>query len=42
MVRDKGTQRRLIKLLQEEHLELDFWRQRMGGADVADVYYPAF
>jgi hypothetical protein len=36
----KGLQRRLIKLLQEEHL--DFWRQRMGRADVADVYYPAF
>ena len=22
--------------------QLDFWRQRMEGADVADVYYPAF
>ncbi len=22
--------------------QLDFWRQRMGGADIADVYYPAF
>jgi len=22
--------------------QLNFWRQRMGGADIADVYYPAF
>ena len=22
--------------------QLDFWRQRMTGADIADVYYPAF
>ncbi|MGO2358191.1 MAG: multicopper oxidase domain-containing protein [Mesonia sp.] len=22
--------------------QLDFWRQRMDGADIADVYYPAF
>ncbi|WP_223170167.1 multicopper oxidase domain-containing protein [Maribacter aquimaris] len=22
--------------------QLDFWRQRMEGADIADVYYPAF
>jgi hypothetical protein len=38
----KGLQRRL-KLLQEEHLEHNWTLgQRMGGADVADVYYPAF
>ena len=22
--------------------QLNFWKQRMGGADIADVYYPAF
>jgi hypothetical protein len=22
--------------------QLNFWRQRMNGADIADVYYPAF
>jgi hypothetical protein len=22
--------------------QLNFWRQRMGGADIADVYYPSF
>jgi hypothetical protein len=22
--------------------QLDFWRQRMDGADIADIYYPAF
>lgn len=22
--------------------QLDFWRQRMEGADIADIYYPAF
>jgi hypothetical protein len=38
----KGLQRRLIKLLQEEHLEHNWTLETAYGADVADVYYPAF
>jgi hypothetical protein len=39
----KGLQRRLIKLLQEEHLEHNWTLETAyGRADVADVYYPAF
>jgi hypothetical protein len=45
MVRDKkGTSTPLNKVIARGAFgaQLDFWRQRMGGADVADVYYPAF
>jgi hypothetical protein len=44
MVRDKkGTSTPLNKVIARGAFgaQLDFWRQRMG-ADVADVYYPAF
>jgi hypothetical protein len=44
MVRDKkGTSTPLNKVIARGAFgaQLD-WRQRMGGADVADVYYPAF
>lgn len=40
----KGTSTPLNKVIARGALgsQLDFWRQRMGGADIADVYYPAF
>ena len=40
----KGTSTPLNKVIARGAFgaQLDFWRQRMGGADVADVYYPAF
>ncbi|MBO3098383.1 multicopper oxidase domain-containing protein [Gelidibacter pelagius] len=40
----KGTATPLNKVIARGALgaQLDFWRQRMGGADIADVYYPAF
>lgn len=40
----KGTSTPLNKVIARGALgaQLDFWRQRMEGADIADVYYPAF
>lgn len=40
----KGTATPLNKVIAKGAFgaQLDFWRQRMGGADIADVYYPAF
>src|SRR5690554_4501401 len=40
----KGTATPLNKVIARGAFgaQLDFWRQRMGGADIADVYYPAF
>lgn len=40
----KGTSTPLNKVIARGAFgaQLDFWRQRMGGADIADVYYPAF
>ncbi|MGB3343535.1 MAG: multicopper oxidase domain-containing protein [Aequorivita sp.] len=40
----KGTATPLNKVIARGALgaQLDFWRQRMEGADIADVYYPAF
>lgn len=40
----KGTATPLNKVIAHGALgaQLDFWRQRMEGADIADVYYPAF
>lgn len=40
----KGTSTPLNKVIARGALDaqLDFWRQRMDGADIADVYYPAF
>ena len=40
----KGTATPLNKVITQGAFgaQLDFWRQRMGGADIADVYYPAF
>ncbi|MEO5788581.1 multicopper oxidase domain-containing protein [Gelidibacter sp.] len=40
----KGTATPLNKVIARGALgaQIDFWRQRMGGADIADVYYPAF
>lgn len=40
----KGTATPLNQVIAKGALgaQLDFWRQRMEGADIADVYYPAF
>ena len=40
----KGTATPLNKVIARGAFgaQLDFWRQRMGGSDIADVYYPAF
>ncbi|WP_330441473.1 multicopper oxidase domain-containing protein [Flavobacterium sp. C4GT6] len=40
----KGTSTPLNKVIARGALDaqLDFWRQRMEGADIADIYYPAF
>lgn len=40
----KGTATPLNKVIARGALgaQLDFWRQRMAGADIADVYYSAF
>lgn len=40
----KGTATPLNKVIARGALgaQLNFWRQRMEGADIADVYYPAF
>src|SRR5680860_1015880 len=40
----KGTSTPLNRVISRGAFgaQLDFWRQRMEGADIADVYYPAF
>ena len=40
----KGTATPLNRVIAEGGLgaQLKFWKQRMDGADIADVYYPAF
>ena len=40
----KGTATPLNQVIGRGALgaQLDFWRQRMEGADIADIYYPAF
>ncbi|MCM4166623.1 copper oxidase [Arenibacter sp. H213] len=40
----KGTSTPLNKVIARGAFgaQLDFWRQRMEGADIADIYYPAF
>jgi len=40
----KGTATPLNQVISRGALgaQVDFWRQRMEGADIADVYYPAF
>ena len=40
----KGTATPLNRVIKRGALgaQLNFWRQRMEGADIADVYYPAF
>ena len=40
----KGTSTPLNKVVGRGAFgaQLDFWRQRMEGADIADIYYPAF
>lgn len=40
----KGTSTPLNQVISRGafRAQLDFWRQRMDGADIADVYYPAF
>ena len=40
----KGTSTPLNKVIKEGALgaQLNFWKQRMEGADIADIYYPAF
>jgi len=40
----KGTATPLNKVIARGALgaQIDFWRQRMEGADIADIYYPAF
>ncbi|GGW50826.1 hypothetical protein GCM10007383_38170 [Arenibacter certesii] len=40
----KGTSTPLNRVMVRGALgaQLDFWRQRMEGADIADIYYPAF
>ena len=40
----KGTATPLNQVIKRGALgaQLDFWRQRMEGADIADIYYPAF
>lgn len=41
---EKGTSTPLNQVIARGAFgaQLDFWRQRMEGADIADVYYPAF
>ncbi|NDP21802.1 MAG: multicopper oxidase domain-containing protein [Paludibacter sp.] len=40
----KGTATPLNRVIAEGALgaQLKFWKQRMNGADIADIYYPAF
>jgi len=40
----KGTSTPLNKVIARGAFgaQIDFWRQRMEGADIADIYYPAF
>jgi len=40
----KGTATPLNQVIAREALgaQLNFWKQRMEGADIADIYYPAF
>ena len=40
----KGTATPLNRVIARGGLgaQIDFWRQRMEGADIADIYYPAF
>ncbi|PHI21276.1 copper oxidase [Lewinellaceae bacterium SD302] len=40
----KGTSTPLNRVIARGALgaQVDFWRQRMEGADIADIYYPAF
>lgn len=40
----KGTSTPLNQVISRSALgaQIDFWRQRMEGADIADIYYPAF
>ncbi len=40
----KGTATPLNRVIARGALDaqVDFWRQRMEGADIADIYYPAF
>jgi len=40
----KGTATPLNKVIERGALgaQLNFWKQRMEGADIADIYYPAF
>lgn len=40
----KGTATPLNKVIARKALgaQLNFWKQRMEGADIADIYYPAF
>ena len=40
----KGTSTPLNQVIKRGALgaQLNFWRQRMEGADIADIYYPAF
>ncbi|SRX75314.1 multicopper oxidase domain-containing protein [Aequorivita antarctica] len=40
----KGTSTPLNQVIARSAFgaQLDFWRQRMEGADIADIYYPAF
>ncbi len=40
----KGTATPLNQVIKRRAFgaQLDFWRQRMEGADIADIYYPAF
>lgn len=40
----KGTATPLNRVIAEGGLgaQLKFWKQRMNGADIADIYYPAF
>lgn len=40
----KGTSVPLSRVIKEGALgaQLEFWRDRMEGADIADIYYPAF
>ncbi len=40
----KGTSTPLNQVIKEKALgaQFNFWKQRMEGADIADIYYPAF
>jgi len=40
----KGTATPLNRVIARGGLgaQINFWRQRMEGADIADIYYPAF